>query len=428
MVGDGAPPPRGRGGGGGGGGGGREANPEAEERKRRKRVAFDKGIISEAPAKVLTTRLLSPSKTVSKHHGRDILRKSHRKNRFLFSFPGLLSPISGGKIGELKDLGTKNPILYLDFPQGQMKLFGTIVYPKNRYLTLQFSRSGKNVMCEDYFDTMEVTSNVGHGIMAQLEEHRAWKLEIVFSDAWWIGKKHENPEEAHLEFPKELHEAHHAEIDFKSGAGAASEIKQGVNNSGLKYVEQESPKTDLEDGSSECQNNLEDLPDVTPIRHSERTAGKRFQYFFAEASSGDDVIANDVDTFEGEDKKGGMEHLSKDYAPGNIRLYSEEEDCHYSDNIVSPKPPQLLEQDLFWEDEELTSLLSKEQENPLFHSLETDPSLGGARRAAVAELHGGGETITIEIPRLQPLVEDDDIEEFSSTSKDSTGSDDDWTG
>ncbi|KAL7262224.1 hypothetical protein ACSBR1_000572 [Camellia fascicularis] len=62
---------------------------------------------------------------------------------------------------------------------------------------------------------------------------------------------------------------------------------------------------------------------------------------------------------------------------------SEEEDCHYSDNIVSPKPPQLLEQDLFWEDEELTSLLSKEQENPLFHSLETDPSLAGARRAAV---------------------------------------------
>lgn len=35
-----------------------------------------------------------------------------------------------------------------------MKLFGTIVYPKNRYLTLQFSKSGKNVICEDYFDNM----------------------------------------------------------------------------------------------------------------------------------------------------------------------------------------------------------------------------------------------------------------------------------
>ena len=28
------------------------------------------------------------------------------------------------------------------------------MYPKNRYLTLQFSRGGKNVMCEDCFDNM----------------------------------------------------------------------------------------------------------------------------------------------------------------------------------------------------------------------------------------------------------------------------------
>lgn len=35
-----------------------------------------------------------------------------------------------------------------------MKLFGTIVYPKNRYLTLQFSKSGKNVTCDDYFENM----------------------------------------------------------------------------------------------------------------------------------------------------------------------------------------------------------------------------------------------------------------------------------
>ena len=38
--------------------------------------------------------------------------------------------------------------------QGRMKLFGTIVYPKSRYLTLQFPRGGKNVMCEDCFDNM----------------------------------------------------------------------------------------------------------------------------------------------------------------------------------------------------------------------------------------------------------------------------------
>lgn len=45
-------------------------------------------------------------------------------------------------------------INYFCFSQGKMKLFGTIIFPKNRYLTLQFSRGGKNVMCEDNFDTM----------------------------------------------------------------------------------------------------------------------------------------------------------------------------------------------------------------------------------------------------------------------------------
>lgn len=38
--------------------------------------------------------------------------------------------------------------------QGRMKLFGTIVYPKNKYLTLQFARGGKNVVCEDCFENM----------------------------------------------------------------------------------------------------------------------------------------------------------------------------------------------------------------------------------------------------------------------------------
>lgn len=31
-------------------------------------------------------------------------------------------------------------------------------------------------------------------------------FQIVFSDAWWIGKKDENPGEARLDFPKELFE------------------------------------------------------------------------------------------------------------------------------------------------------------------------------------------------------------------------------
>lgn len=93
-----------------------QTNPEAEERKRLRKLAISKNLLSEAPAKA-SSLALNPSKTVIKHHGADVLRKSTRKNRFLFSFPGLISPISGGKLGELKDLSSKNPILYLDFPQ-----------------------------------------------------------------------------------------------------------------------------------------------------------------------------------------------------------------------------------------------------------------------------------------------------------------------
>ncbi|KAK9277832.1 hypothetical protein L1049_027389 [Liquidambar formosana] len=267
-----------------------EANPEAEERKRLKKLAFSNNIVSQTPAKAYSQ--LSPSKTAIKHHGKDILKKSQRKNRFLFSFPGLLAPITGGKIGELKDLGTKNPILYLDFPQGQMKLFGTIVYPQNKYLTLQFSRGGRNAMCEDYFDAM-----------------------VVFSDAWWIGRKDENPEEAELEFPKELNEGQPVEYDFKGGAGATSENKQGVNKTEVKYLEEHSPKAEIEDDLSDGENNLKDLMKATPVRHSERTAGKKFK--FAEASSGDDSAESDADISEGEEKKVVLDIGDEDAAVGS---------------------------------------------------------------------------------------------------------------
>ncbi|KAK4428190.1 DNA-binding protein RHL1 [Sesamum alatum] len=254
------------------------ADPEAEERVRLKKLAFSTNVLSQSPAKVGHSAALAPSKTVIKHHGKDILRKSQRKNRYLFSFPGLLAPISGGKIGELKDLGTKNPILYLEFPQGQMKLFGTIVYPKNRYLTLQFSRGGKNVTCDDYFDNM-----------------------IVFSDAWWIGTKDENPEESRLQFPKELNMEKHVEYDFKGGVGATRDSKLGSGKSASKCLEPESPEVCVDNDFTDSPNDYKELAEVTPTRQSARTAGRTFN--FAEASSGDDFIGDGDETPEEEDEK-----------------------------------------------------------------------------------------------------------------------------
>uniref|UniRef100_A0A453TDM3 DNA-binding protein RHL1 n=1 Tax=Aegilops tauschii subsp. strangulata TaxID=200361 RepID=A0A453TDM3_AEGTS len=156
--------------------------PEAEERKRLRSLAFSKGLLQRGePA--APRAALPPSGAVARLQGRDIVRpRGQRRGRFLFSFPGLLAPAAaGGRVGELADLGTKNPVLYLEFPQGRMKLLGTHVYPKNKYLTLQMTRSAKGVACEDVFESM-----------------------IVFSESWWVGTKEENPDELKLEFPKEM--------------------------------------------------------------------------------------------------------------------------------------------------------------------------------------------------------------------------------
>lgn len=63
----------------------------------------------------------------------------------------------------------------------------------------------------------------------------------------------------------------------------------------------------------------------------------------------------------------------------------EVEESYYNSNSNNkPNPfPMLLEQDLYWDDEELSSLFSKEKQNELFDNLKTDPNLAGARREAV---------------------------------------------
>ncbi|XP_050375785.1 DNA-binding protein RHL1 isoform X2 [Argentina anserina] len=263
---------------------------EVAQRKRLKTLAYTNKLVSEIPARPHAP--LRPSNAVVKHHGKDIIKKSQRKNRFLFSFPGLLGPIgSGGKIGDLKDLGTKSPILYLDFPQGRMKLLGSIVFPKNKYLTLQFPRGGKSVMCDDYFDNM-----------------------IVFSEAWWIGTAEENPYETQLDFPKELSEGHNTDYDFKGGAGSTSLVKNSSDQKKeITYVDKHSPDSELEHNFSDDGN--KDLIEVTPVRHSARTAGKRFN--FGEASSGDDSFESSADLRKGENNKiGGLDSSSRKPADG----------------------------------------------------------------------------------------------------------------
>uniref|UniRef100_A0A0D9WUE7 DNA-binding protein RHL1 n=1 Tax=Leersia perrieri TaxID=77586 RepID=A0A0D9WUE7_9ORYZ len=287
------------------------ADAEADERRRLRSLAFSNGLLQRGePAAPRST--LPPSTAVARLQGRDIVRRGgQRKSRFLFSFPGLLAPAaaaaSGGRVGELADLGTKNPVLYLEFPQGRMKLLGTHAYPKNKYLTLQMSRSTKGVVCEDVFESL-----------------------IVFSEAWWVGTKEDNPEELKLDFPREFqNDAAVADCDFKGGAGATGDEAVTTNKPVKDTTEPLSPKIESDIDSSEdsdLKDNTQSTSRAPSVRQSARTAGKALKY--TEVSSGDDSSDNDndIDVPEGMDEEVMMspevknESQSEDIKPAESSL------------------------------------------------------------------------------------------------------------
>ncbi len=54
--------------------------------------------------------------------------------------------------GTLAQLDTRNPVLYMDFPEGRLKFFGTIVFPHNKYMVLKVGT--KDILCEDVLESM----------------------------------------------------------------------------------------------------------------------------------------------------------------------------------------------------------------------------------------------------------------------------------
>jgi hypothetical protein len=44
-------------------------------------------------------------------------------------------------------------VFYIDFPSGRLKFFGTLVFPKNKYMVLKLGNTD-SVLCEDVFETM----------------------------------------------------------------------------------------------------------------------------------------------------------------------------------------------------------------------------------------------------------------------------------
>ncbi|XP_066370353.1 DNA-binding protein RHL1-like [Miscanthus floridulus] len=379
------------------------ADAEADERRRLRSLAFSNGLLQRGdPAAPRAP--LAPAAAITRLQGRDVVRRGgQRKSRYLFSFPGLLVPAaSGGRVGELADLGTKNPVLYLEFPQGRMKLFGTHVYPKNKYLTLQMNRSAKGVVCEDVFESL-----------------------IVFSEAWWVGTKEDNPEELKLEFPKEFqNDGTAADCDFRGGAGAAIDEATG-SKTGKEIAEPRSPKFASDDDGSEDsdhkdENNTQTMSG-TPVRQSARNAGKTLKRY-TDLSSGGDSSDNDDETAEVPEDLDDKEMESPE-----IKDETESEDIKPADSstvaLSSKKEPLVLAT--------LSSMFKKaEEKKRSTRSPKGPPATKGAaakkqRASPMAKQPAGIKKASGTRGNKKQKVEEDEIEELSSSSQDNAADDDD---
>ncbi|KAK3270725.1 hypothetical protein CYMTET_20890 [Cymbomonas tetramitiformis] len=223
----------------------KEVSEAVEENKRLVRAAFRKKMFSDQPC--TTSVALKPTQAISSSDNKDIVKKSvSRKNRYLFAMPGCLAPCASGPMGHLSQLDTQNPILYIEFPQGRLKCFGTIVHSLSKYLCLNFAK--KHILCESFegIDAKGSSSsrraplrclNGGKNhALHYLERREGWLLWcyggyqdvfdslVVFSEFWWIGTKETNPEERQLKLPPFLHDEksklHQEPVLWQAGAGA----------------------------------------------------------------------------------------------------------------------------------------------------------------------------------------------------------------
>eukprot|EP00308_Calcidiscus_leptoporus_P012116 CAMPEP_0119354566 /NCGR_PEP_ID=MMETSP1334-20130426/3546_1 /TAXON_ID=127549 /ORGANISM="Calcidiscus leptoporus, Strain RCC1130" /LENGTH=427 /DNA_ID=CAMNT_0007368153 /DNA_START=30 /DNA_END=1313 /DNA_ORIENTATION=- len=81
-----------------------------------------------------------------------------KATKYLIALPGQFMPLGTGEIGTLEKLDTPNPELLLHWPEqgGQLRLRGTIAYPKARYITLAPGK--QQLQCEEELDSLIVFS------------------------------------------------------------------------------------------------------------------------------------------------------------------------------------------------------------------------------------------------------------------------------
>ncbi|GIL51317.1 hypothetical protein Vafri_7332 [Volvox africanus] len=170
-----------------------EQQAQQKECDKLKEQALDTGVLTDEVVRITTQ--LPLSKALVKANGKDIVKKSStRKNRYLVIVNALLAPATAGRMGTLARLDSRNPVMYLDFPEGRLKFFGTLVFPRAKYMALRVG-VGSSVMAEDVFENL-----------------------LVFSKAWWIGTAEENPEEKEMPMPSHLQQQQQQQGSSPAGA------------------------------------------------------------------------------------------------------------------------------------------------------------------------------------------------------------------
>lgn len=170
-------------------------------------------------------------------------RSSLRRSRCLMVFNFQLVPAAGGQLGTLTNMDSRNPTLYIDFPEGRLRVLGTILFPNNKYIMLR--PGSKEMLCEDVLDSL-----------------------IVFSKHEWVGREEDNPGETALPMPEFLKERIiHTNVNFNAIHSTNIHQEREANNA--------LPLKDIDDG--------DDLPraDVhatTRRRPSRSNVSKRRRY------------------------------------------------------------------------------------------------------------------------------------------------------
>ena len=99
----------------------------------------------------------APSGSLIACDSNDVVKtaKNQRKNRLLIQLPGLLSPLTAGAIGTLKNIDGETPSLSLDLPDGSsLELVGRRQTSSRAFMSLKM---GDDVLgVKDVFETLIV--------------------------------------------------------------------------------------------------------------------------------------------------------------------------------------------------------------------------------------------------------------------------------